>query len=92
MPEFIFSNDKGKFPGLADTYKRQFSARGETLTALVLLTKKGGKLAIAITWMNRKNIARFGGKQRLTEAIKKRIIEKNYDLFVEEGKSVIMAT
>ncbi|MBA7524253.1 hypothetical protein ES705_16390 [subsurface metagenome] len=53
MTEFIFKNDKGEFPDLADSYKRQFSARGETLTALVLLTKKDGKLEIAITWMNK---------------------------------------
>lgn len=91
MTEFIFKNDKGEFPDLADSYKRQFAARGETLTALVLLTKKDGKLETAITWMNKKNIARFGGKRRIIEAIKKRVIEKNYDLFVEEGKSTMVA-
>ena len=91
MSELLFADNKGKFPELAEAYKRQFSARGQAITAMVVLTKKDGEMEIDITWINKKNIIQLGGKQKITEAIKKRIVEKNYDLFVEEGQKLAIA-
>ncbi len=91
MTEIIFSNKKGKFSDLAEIYKRQFSSRGETVTALVLVRKKNDKLELEIKWLNPKNIARLGGKEKIKKLIKERIIEKNYDLFVEEDQIFALA-
>jgi len=91
MTEIIFSNKKGKFSDLAEIYKRQFSARGETVTALVLIRKKNDKLELEIKWLNSKNIARLGGKEKIKKIVKARIIEKNYDLLVEEDQTFALA-
>jgi len=91
MTEIIFSNKKGKFPDLIEAYKRQFSARRENVTALVFIRKKNDKLELEIKWLNPKNIARLGGKKKIKKLIKARIIEKNYDLFVEEGQTFALA-
>ena len=91
MVEIIFSNKKGKFPGIDEAIRRA-EASGETVTAFVLITKKNNKLEIKIDWQNLQNVARFGGKKEITKIIKNRIIEKNYDLLLEEGQTAVMIT
>ena len=91
MPEFIFSNKEGKFPDLDESYIRHFAAKGYTPTGLVIIRKKDGELKLEIKWLNSENIARLGGKEKIKKLIKARIIEKNYDLFVEEDQTFALA-
>ena len=90
MSEILFTDYKGKVPNLSDVYYREFTARGETVTALVQIIKKDGELIITLEKVNKKNMIRFGGKEKVTEDIQKRIIEKNYDLLIDEGESMAL--
>jgi len=80
--EIIFQNKNGKLPNLNEALESEF--RDQPITAAVFIEKKKDNLEISIKWVNRKYINEIG-EEKLTEIIKERIRDKNYDLLLEDG-------
>ncbi len=90
MSEILFTDNKGNCPNLSNAYDRQFTARGLTITAVVRLLKKEGNIIATLEIVNGKNMIRLGGIEKVKEAIEKRGKEKNYDLLISEGESMVL--